>query len=347
MHCNNVFLLKADIAVADGVLRALSAERDRQAIERLPEVSIISKHLFGKLPSKCEVISEGGTFCLIYKLSYADNNTILKLALDFPGCSLSGFDKQVLLHGFLLEHKISVPTIYAANVTTYGPSKYLAMSFIEGESYHQLADTPDKLNLVVKELGHQLALLHQLHTDGCGEILLDSSDVKKIKATQPDWQAFILTRLDEHLSVCRKNNYLTASDCENSRAIFSALSGEICLIEPRLLHCDLGSKNIIVKSDGSICILDWEDAIGGDPIFDIAMWGSFMLNQDKLDRFLAGYYWNTMQPYDFQLKYYLYQYRILLAKTVHRFRFQYSQNDRTSPTYRLLQGLNQLKRAIA
>jgi Ser/Thr protein kinase RdoA (MazF antagonist) len=93
-------------------------------------------------------------------------------------------------------------------------------------------------------------------------------------------------------------------------------------VRASLLHGDLGHHNVFSDGQHITAIIDWEDCLCGDPVFDIAFWGTFCRDY-MLDPFLKGYRTIRQLPGDFELRYWLYYLRIALSKTVHRFRFGY------------------------
>ncbi|MBA4696299.1 MAG: phosphotransferase [Legionella sp.] len=345
MSISETFLLKADIAVPDEILHTLSVRRQEQAVDSKIKIYHISQKLFGKLPDGYEVLFDGGTFCFIYKLRFGHKNILLKLALDLPNYITPGFSKQLALHQCLSKHRIPVPLVYAPE-TPSDSKHYLVMDFIEGNTYGQFSNTQPQFDTVVESLGVLLASVHQIKAWKYGEPVPELFEDAVLKGAVTDWQCVILTRLEEHLFFCKQKEYLSNADFRSSLSVFQELSEQFKLPKSSLLHGDLGPKNIIIKSDGGLCLLDWEDALIGDPLFDIAMWGSFVQNKGKLNHFMRGYFQGVEIPKDFHLRYCLYYYRILLAKTMHRYRFQYHKNDQIPPAGRLLEAWLQLKEAV-
>jgi Ser/Thr protein kinase RdoA (MazF antagonist) len=67
-------------------------------------------------------------------------------------------------------------------------------------------------------------------------------------------------------------------------------------------------------------LIDWEDCLAGDPVFDIAFWATFHPER-RHDVFLEGYRGVRDLPDDFELRFWLYFLRTALSKTVLRHRF--------------------------
>ena len=98
-------------------------------------------------------------------------------------------------------------------------------------------------------------------------------------------------------------------------------SGLLDNVYPSILHGDLNDANIFCDQGKIFAIIDWEDCLLGDPIYDIASWGTFFRNSERIELLIRGYKSITEIPNDFWQRYWLYFLRISLAKTVHRYRF--------------------------
>jgi len=72
--------------------------------------------------------------------------------------------------------------------------------------------------------------------------------------------------------------------------------------EPYLLNRDIKPSNIIKGEDESVWILDWENAILGDPLYDLALFGARYGHGTLWKRLKEGYGLNSSSP-----KYALYE----------------------------------------
>lgn len=126
-------------------------------------------------------------------------------------------------------------------------------------------------------------------------------------------------------------------------------------VTPVLLHGDLGNHNFISADGKSIsALIDWEDCLIGDPVFDIAYWATFF-KDNMLDDFLIGYAKinpaispvGETAPKPWRRLGWLYYLRIALSKTVHRFYFGYTDRPgRVPPSQRIQKSLKILKEII-
>lgn len=83
-------------------------------------------------------------------------------------------------------------------------------------------------------------------------------------------------------------------------------------------------------------MIDWEDSLCGDPIFDVAYWGTFCRDEMRAE-FLRGYETVQILPEDFERRYWLYYLRVAISKTVHRHLFGVKDRPGRAPASRRIQ----------
>jgi len=105
---------------------------------------------------------------------------------------------------------------------------------------------------------------------------------------------------------------------------------------PVLLHGDLGSHNVFTDGRDVTAVIDWEDALSGDPVFDIAFWATFHPDR-RHAAFLDGYRAVRALPADFEWRFWLYYLRVALAKTVLRHRLGITDRPGRLPASRRIQ----------
>jgi fructosamine-3-kinase len=336
-----MFLLKSDISLKDEFLGKLNFFKDTQSKIKISDVENLVSILFGQKPVKIDFINSG-TFNLIYLFSINDKNEyILKVPLKIKNFEFSNFSKQILVHDILCNSHILVPKILFSNKSYQDP--FIIMDFISGSTLNTYSEHSMSYDLVLRKLTSSLKKVHQIEVSGYG--LLSQSN-QSLKGQFLSWNEYLLTELDRHLHLCIKNQYFNKSDLDFITQAFTVLEQNFAIPNARLLHGDLGPKNAITRPDGNLFLIDWEDCLGGDPIFDIAMWGSFLMNTNKLNVFLDAYYDDVKIPNDFYMRYYLYSLRIVIAKTIHRYRFQVYKNDKIAPRERLLPIIQKLKEIL-
>jgi aminoglycoside phosphotransferase (APT) family kinase protein len=169
-------------------------------------------------------------------------------------------------------------------------------------------------NAVAGTLGPQaeaLAAVHAVQAAGFGLVSPEPGD-GAVQGACTNWAQYLSTRLEQHLELITRAELMTSSEAAVAEA---AIVGEPYSIAGALLHGDCGPHNALW--DGRrIILIDWEDAVVGDPLFDVAMWCTFAPER-RWPPFLnqLGLAVDSL-PRDFW-RYYL---RISLSKTVVRLR---------------------------
>jgi aminoglycoside phosphotransferase (APT) family kinase protein len=150
------------------------------------------------------------------------------------------------------------------------------------------------------------------------------------------WDDYVLLRLPEHIASCVSQGAVTPGE-----AVEVARRFEECRMAFReqpasLLHGDPGSHNFMVDESGIRAVIDWEDALLGDPLFDLASLCTFHPER-RHAAILAAYGANVLPGSVAWTRFWLYFLRMALAKTVHRHRFGYVDRPDRPPASRRIQ----------
>jgi fructosamine-3-kinase len=196
---------------------------------------------------------------------------------------------------------------------------------------------------LIVELGTAIAKLHNITINGFG--MLDVRCIlcaKEGKGLLDTWKEYIFCNLDKHIGICFNIGAISFEESKAIESVFSQAEPMFEHVMPALLHGDLSNRNIFSDGKRITALVDWEDSLSGDPVFDIASWGTFIGNDEKREPFLEGYWQVRPLPEDFELRYWLYYLRVILAKTVHRYRFGYHYQDRIPASFRIQKGLKKV-----
>ena len=119
----------------------------------------------------------------------------------------------------------------------------------------------------MSEVGGQILLLSNAPLD-CGWGWINPFTMTGVSE---DWQSFLLSYVQTYHKLFIEKNILEESHFQTVyRAIDSIdLSG----LKPCLVHRDIKPSNLIKGNDGIVWIVDWENAILGDSLYDLATFG--------------------------------------------------------------------------
>ncbi len=245
-----------------------------------------------------------------------------------------------------------IPVVSFSTIDTsrkLAPFAFQILESAKGTLLYTAAQKKKNFSVVHKNLGTVVADIHSLHLEGYGRLVPDSISGKKVRGCMKSWQSFLAIQLDRHIAYCRTKKFLTRSGAEDVSEVLKEGIGSVSMHAPRLLHGDLAHHNLFSDGHRITGIIDWEDALAGDPVYDIAYWGTGSFGHDMwLAAFLKGYTSVRQLPKDFTFRYWLYYLRIALAKTVARHRFASSDFSSQGVRFsdRILYGLTQLRRVF-
>lgn len=207
-----------------------------------------------------------------------------------------------------------------------------------GVSLRTYDDDETKLLPLLRDLGRTLAKVHRRKVERFGLF-----DVTKdgLIGSHPMWDEYLWTKLEAHVSKCVEIDAITDAEAKRILWIFDGCRGIFKDSKPSLLHGDPGSHNVFANEE-DITLIDWEDALAGDPVYEIAFWATFHPER-RHAAFLNGYCEVGELPPDFERRFWLYYVRVALAKTVLRHRLGLKDRPGREPAaLRIRNGLKRL-----
>lgn len=177
-----------------------------------------------------------------------------------------------------------------------------------------------------------------------------SSPIISIESHIPgfrSWEDYFFGCLENHFRLVVDDEQLEPAQLKEfwkwmeSSEIHSLLSSA----KPALLHGDPGASNIYWDADrDQVGMADWEDRMIGDPYFGLAGWATFFKSPSRLP-----FVWEGMEESlptehkcsfeEVKQRFWLYYWRVALAKSAHRLRFGYADPKGSVPAIcRVLKG---------
>tara|TARA_R110002049_G_scaffold25972_2_gene90810 strand:- start:44012 stop:44872 length:861 start_codon:yes stop_codon:yes gene_type:complete len=202
----------------------------------------------------------GGDISKAYHIDTSKNSYFLK-ANTTPTASNMFQTEAYGLQLIRETNTIKTPKVIACD--TFRNSAFLLMEFIENKS-PSLKD--------FKNLGHQLAKLHQCTTEDFG-LNKDNfiGSLPQSNTQHKTWLDFYITeRLLPQLELAKQKRLLSENECPSERQIKDGLKLLFTNIKPSLLHGDLWSGNYLISKDGIPYLIDPAIYYGHHEV-DIAM----------------------------------------------------------------------------
>lgn len=137
---------------------------------------------------------------------------------------------------------------------------------------------------------------------------------------------YFFLRLDEHLDFLTRREFLSIGERVAIRAEIDAHVALLELSETCLVHKDLALWNILGTESEISAFIDFDDAVGGDPMDDLSLLACFH-GREILDGALAGYAALRPLPPEYQRRFWLHLLRNLIVKAVIRVGAGYFERD--------------------
>jgi aminoglycoside phosphotransferase (APT) family kinase protein len=346
----SMFYPKSDSPLSDRELGAIRHWAPDLARKRTGEVAAAAA-AYG-FPGSAELLSVG-TYHAVHRINRVDGPPVV-VRHTLPG--LIEQDRGLLLddwaHRWLAEADadILVPKVHLVRFQSGGaPFDLAIIELARGTPLRDLGDAllddnPD----VVAAIGAALRRTHAVEGSGAGLIdVMDDEPSRRPRGVHQDFAAYIDVCLREHIAACVQAEFVDSGLAGKIEQLFSSMRPALSGRPTRLLHGDPGIHNICwdPHSKSVTALIDWEDALVGDPLFDVAIWSTFHPLR-RLGPFLSGYGLSSPTREEQQLIA-LYFLRIALSKTVHRLRFgMVDQPGRTPGHHRIHRGVEELEQLL-
>lgn len=165
------------------------------------------------------------------------------------------------------------PIVHASADTVAG-TPWLVLDQVDGVDLRSRDADEDLVVEANASVAAQLSLVHAIDVHGFG--LLDVDRAGILRGTHATWASYLLTRRDEHLAALLDAGIVSDATARSIRTVTDQL-GDVALPTARLLHGDIGPHNVMLDGGDPrrILLIDWEDALAGDPLFELAQWATF------------------------------------------------------------------------
>jgi Phosphotransferase enzyme family len=118
---------------------------------------------------------------------------------------------------------------------------------------------------MLRELGHVFALLH-----GPVSACLARERTRKLFRTGPAWSLTLGTPQQMFAPATNAGRVVLQRIMEHPEALDALARAREDWRDAHLIHGDAKSSNVLVRADGSVCVIDWEIAAIGDGLWDVA-----------------------------------------------------------------------------
>lgn len=170
------------------------------------------------------------------------------------------------------------------------------------------------------QLGEYVAKYHSLEYPLFGRFDLDFAQKGQLQGTKTSFFAYLETCLADDLQKLVDFEVIASRDFERVMAYFTDRSDLINSAKGVLNHHDLADHNLMFDEQGLVGVFDWEAAVVGDPVLDLASCPTWRTLYPREEELLAGYQSVRPLPDNFEEKRSVYFLRTIIWKMVYAIR---------------------------
>ncbi len=225
---------------------------------------------------------------------------------------------QLLRHywasGILEKTKVPISKALVLDISKdLVPFNYLISKKVEGEPVDFNKLNKKDSEKILKQLVSHLKEIHEIKTEDYGLL------IGKKKGNKDSWDLAYDLAID--LIQGLKQKQLIKDELGNKiLKFFNENKKYIELDDPRLIHNDLSSDHILVKDKKISAIIDFGDAMSGDPLCDLARFyvlNFYNLEEERVDKVVEMYGDVDKKRFNFYLMYQACWYKSLQLKHLH------------------------------
>jgi len=235
-------------------------------------------------------------------------------------------DDHLSVESYLLDavRQVGVPTPRPIAVDTsrsVTPFAWQAIEWIDDPSldHRHRAGTLD-LPAILGQLGEMLGSLRQVSVTGFGPFRPEAlQEEVALQGHHAHYRDYFFLNLDQHLDGLVRGEFLKVEMRDRIFDVMEECQDFLTGFRPSLVHKDTALWNLLGKPDQITAMIDWDDAIGGDPVDDLALIGCFF-PRDQVDLAVEGYTRVAPLGDEFEVRYALHLLRNLIYKALIRLR---------------------------
>lgn len=265
------------------------------------------------------------TFHLVFLVKTNKHKYVLRINKIGEYIKALYFLKDVWLEEVLHKEKIQSPAIVAVDLSRLRvPYDFEIQEMAPGKSLFDLSKKEIHPSVFV-HFGKALSAVHAIKGKGYGPLSIKQIvKSKKSLGLHVSWEEYVLQNLAIHLDYCYSIKAIDKKKKEKILRLFSLSEKLLNSVRPVLLHGDVGNHNVFSDGKEITSFIDWEDSLFGDPVFDIAFWGTgVFFKKEWFDPFMEGYGSKSLLLDDFWQRFWCYFLRIAISKTVLRYEHAY------------------------
>lgn len=215
---------------------------------------------------------------------------------------------------------VSTPHVFAVDASRrIFPFAYQLLEYMEYPDLNSLYKK-ENLNIVeiADDIGKNIARYQNIRTTGYGLFdPLKLQETDNLKGLHNSYRDYFFLNWEKHLDFLLNRDFLNSNECKKIRDIVNEYDWCLKLDQGCLVHKDMALWNILGSKSTIKAIIDWDDAISGDPTDDISLLACFH-SGEFIVSVIRGYEQIKKLPEDFLPRFWLHLLRNMIVKSVIR-----------------------------
>lgn len=260
-----------------------------------------------------------GTIHVIYKVSVKEQS---KQFLLRANCNIPNPEIEMKLEQLITQRvaSLDVPVNHILHVDISRkifPFDFQIQEVLDGADLeNHFNGSKDDYDHMSFALGQYVAGLGEIQLDGFGrfdEMQVIKGNLVGMKKLFPD---YVVVCLDDDLRFIADSGIITVITATSIRKIFDRFRPVMDVPKGSLVHHDLADHNFMHVGDRITGIFDWENAVVGDPVLDLASCPTWTTHYPREEKLIEGYASVRDLPDHFSEKMQIYRLRTMIWKTV-------------------------------
>jgi aminoglycoside phosphotransferase (APT) family kinase protein len=257
-----------------------------------------------------------------YRVRTAGHDLLFRAAVDSTGDDYMRAEQALV--ALAAAQGVPVPQILACRAEPGEMLRWQLMELVPGATLADL-DREGQLDrtAIASELGQVLARLHRVRIDGFGFIDTDRLRVDgTLRGLHDHYLGYVHCCLDRHLAYVADHGLFSPAEAAEAGQLIATLWPTCAPTQAVLVHRDPTWWNLIGSRSAIHALIDWDDAVGGDPADDLAMLRCFH-DRSYTDAVEAAYWDAETPPADFERRIAVHWLRNMLWKAMLRHQLGY------------------------
>lgn len=171
---------------------------------------------------------------------------------------------------------------------------------------------------IAEKIGQSIASWQSIQPDGFGPMQIAHLRASQtLRGWHKNYADYFLLNLDSHLNQLLKGELITSSEADRIGQAFQINRALLKVNQACLVHKDLALWNMLGTADGIEAFIDWDDAIGGDPMDDLSLLACFY-GHEVVQTAFDGYASIRPLPSNYLQRFWMHWLRNMIIKSVIR-----------------------------